>query len=311
MSQPLLAIPKICTTSAGISSIVMTLPANIATPPTTSINATLDFIDPDAVFSIAFTRSTARFRENARTGPGGDYYESELSAFIPKRRIEMETLITRLRNRRVHGIYIDRNGNQFIVWNARFFHQYDSGDRPGTREGYSISLNASNIRDVPIISGNEELPEPPGPSDPPESCCITINPLALPSPPPPSGNTQYLSQIVSTIDGTVYFIDKNGLAIALGRPAPGYFTVLVPDGVTNFISAPPEVELPDPADFPFPTYNVQVEMSKRVWVKRERTWLIYGTDFNVDFAQQRINFIGPAPKPSRELIETYVYKFPV
>lgn len=309
MSQSIFAIPKVCATQSGVEAVVFTLPSNIATPPTTALATTLDFVDPDEVYAIAFSRNTAKYTMRTRADRGGDIYEGTLQAFIPRRRVEMDTLMFRVRNRRVHAIYTDRDSNQRIVWNARALIDYTSGDRRGTPNGYTIRFNHVHAGHVPIISGNEDLPLPPGGGDQPESCCIIINPSALGYYPPPSGNVANLNKVVTAPDGTVFFIDKNGLAIVLGRPAPDYFSVQVPDGETQYIATPVGITLPNPADYPFPTYIEAAEMSKRIWVKRERQWLKYQQDFTVDFAQQRIYF--NYPYPDDEFIEVYIYQFPL
>lgn len=311
----LLSIPCIRNTQSGIHAIVIFTPENVASSVTSGVAQTITFNDTDQVYSIAFTSGSARFNEEARSGDGGDYYESTLSAFIPERRIEMETLIRSLRNRRVHAIYIDRNGRQWVHWNTRFFYQFDSGDQRGTKSGYTIQFKTKNVKRIPIISGNEDLPTPPPPNTGGDSCCITIEPSPVVNPPTPTGNTENLNKIVTLSDGTPYFIDKFGRSVLLGRPAPVYIRIpTTPDGLLTEITLPSGT-IPDPADFAAPTYDERIEMSRRVFIKSSSRWIAYdppqpytgGWTCNIDQNGDHIYFDEP---PRGAFIEIYIWSFP-
>jgi len=309
--QALLSIPKVCQTIGGIQAMVIFETSNLTEIPPPSIAAALSYADPSKVYTIVFERNSARYTEQSRDTTGGDVYDFNLNAFIPKRRAEMETLISALRNRRINAVYVGKDGYQGLVWNARFRYKYDSGDKPGARNGYSISFTGTHLRQLPVIEGSATLPDPcagSGGGGGGGGCCVVINPVPLDYIPSPTGNAANRNEVVVALDGNIYLIDDNGNSIVLGGLPPRYYRIQHP-GTTPYIVVPLSRPLPDPADYPFPGYQVNNEISKRLWVKRNTLWQVYNVDYSIAFVsgEQRLYF---TPWINSDMVEVYVFSYP-
>lgn len=196
---------------------------------------------------------------------------------------------------------IDRYDNQHLLYEARAGSEYSSGDRPGTRNGYTMSFTAPSHFILDAIAGNGEIETAPpiggggGGGSSEESCCITINPIGIAYTPAPTGNVNNHNEIVTTPNGSVYFIDNNGRSILFNAPPPQYHDVDLTDLVLSEYILPMEFWMPDPDDYPLPTYSEQNEISIRLWVKYGSRWLMYGhpEGFTIDYAAHKVEFADP------------------
>ena len=292
MSYDFFDINRINCNLPGLKSLHIFDPSNLNGRPMGQADE-IDFLDDAKVYSISFERSQGSFEETAKRSEHGDYYEHVVKFFVPKRRIEMETLITLLRNRRVHAIAIDRNNTQSMIWRARFTYKFTTGSGTSAN-GYSCILSASSIRNAPSLAGNLTLPT----TNNGEMCCITINPVQLAYVPPPTGNTENLNKMVTASNGATYFIDKDGLALSIGSPMP------VRQPFTNVSATFVHVTaalLPDPTD----TINNPPDfIAAKVWVKVDTTFLTYLEGFYIDYVNQRIYFVD---QPEFSYVEIFIY----
>jgi hypothetical protein len=304
MAGPTLySVPSVCDALAGVKAIIYCditnvgnygpgfLPPAPDTPPS--------FYDSDLLYSIAYERYSGEITQESVTDQGGESYRQQVTIFVPRSRSEVHTLLRRMRGRLLMVIAIDRYDNQHILYDAIVSHRMTSGQRPGSRAGYQITFSATAHYLLPSIAGNGDiLSAPPvgggGGDIGSGECCITIAPLAIAYTPSPTGNALNLNEIVTTPNGSVYFIDSTGRSVLLNRPAPVYY-FFNGDGVdVDEITLPMGFPLPDPADYPLPTYSEQDEMSIRLWVKYGSRWLQYdhAEGYTVDYAAGKVLIPG-------------------
>lgn len=306
--QSYYSLAAVCDAFAGIKTIIFTdmnnvanhgpafLPTAMGTPPS--------FTDMNKVFSISFERYTGSLSRDSVNGDGvGDYFVSTLQAFVPKSRQEVDELLNRCRNRYMCIVAIDRYGNQHLLFGARLSSKLSTGDRPGTRHGYTISITAISHYLYRSMAGTGDIETAPpiggggggGGSDDTgsDACCISVNPIPIAYVPAPSGNASNLNQLVTTVDGSVYFIDADGRGIVINRPPVITWSIQLPSGsATEFITIPMDLPLPNPDDYPVPIYHTQNEMNRRIWVKVGSRWLEYGhtEGWYMDYSPRRIYF---------------------
>lgn len=293
------SIAKVCGTLSGLRALVYTDMANVlghgpgSLPPTPGTPP--DYSDTGAVYEIAIQRYSGQVSRDSGSDDGGDYVISRVTAFVPKTRREVDTLLRRMRNRHFAVIAIDRHGSQHLLFNARASYKHSTGTGPGEPHGYQITFTAPEHFIMPSV-GSEGIPstaDPVDPVPPPEpsvDCCVEIKPIQIAYTPLPTGNVSDLNLMVTTQNGSVYFIDHTGRGILLNRPAPRYY-FFDGDGLDlTAIILPDDFPLPDPADYALPTYSEQDEMSIRLRVKMGSRWLQYAHDegFTVDHAAHSI-----------------------
>jgi len=302
MSCTLYSIDRACGALAGITALIITDMTNVANygpgflPPAPGSPPT--FYDNDLVYSISMERYSGVFSTDSVSDQGGDYAVSQAAGFVPLSRAVVEVLLRRLRNRPVMVIAIDRLLNQHLIYEARASYRHSTGDAPGTRHGYRIQFTGPSHYLLPSIAGEGDIPTAPPvggvvPS-PGSECCITIEPTNIAFTPAPTGNATNLNQIVTTSNGSVYFIDGDGRGIILNRPAPRYY-FWNGDGVdVDEISMPMSYPLPDPDDYALPTYSEQDEISIRLWVKKGSRWLQYdhAEGYTIDYASGKVLIPG-------------------
>ncbi len=258
-------------------------------------NTAPEFVDTDQLYAIAIERFSGEASRESASDDGGDYATGQVRGFVPLSRTEVDILLRRMRNRLLFVIGIDRYGSQHILHDAIASWRHTTGTRPGTRHGYELAFDAPSHYILPPMAGEGEIVTAPpvggGGSDPGSGdCCITIAPLTIVYTPTPTGNESNLNQIVTTLNGSVYFIDSTGRAIILNRPAPRYY-YYDGDGLdVTEITLPLGFPIPDPADYPSPTYSEQDEMSIRLRVKIGSRWLQYDHEegYTVDYAAGKV-----------------------
>jgi len=294
------SLSEVCAARAGLRAIVFSDMTNVLgygpgdLPP--GSGTAPSFTDTDQLYSIAMERYTGEASRESGSDDGGDYATGQIRCFVPLSRSEVDILLRRWRNRLLLVIGIDRYGTQHVLADAIASWRHTTGARPGTRHGYEITFSAPlhYIRQ-PIAGDGEIATAPPvgggGGSDPGSGdCCITIQPIQIAYTPAPTGNVSNLNEIVTTQNGSVYFIDATGRAIILNRPAPRYY-FFDGDGVdVDEITLPLGFPVPDPDDYPLPTYSEQDEMSIRLRVKLGSRWIQYGHEegFTVDYASRKV-----------------------
>lgn len=309
------SIGKVCGTKAGLTAIIYTDMTNISNygpghlPP--SPGNLPSFIDSNKLYSISFERYSAELTKESKVNGGGDYDEIDVTAFVPRSRSEVEMLLSMMRNRLLFIIGIDRHGNQHLLYNAVRTYRHSTGSRPSTKHGYQISFNATGHYLLPSIAGNGDIETAPplpgggGGGGSSSGCCVTVNPIGIAYTPTPTGNALNHNQMVTTTSGAVYFIDGDGRGILLLRPAPQYYVVQISAAEVppTSVVLPSWFWIPDPADYPAPTYDTQAEMSRAIqciMATREITYdhadgwyLDYGTrtaHFNVPIDEAVISF---------------------
>lgn len=303
MGATLYSIDKACGALAGLSAIIITDMTNVANygpdslPPAPGSPVT--FTNNDLVYSIAFERGSGYFGTESASGQIGDYGISQLGGFVPLSRAVVEVLLRRMRSRPVLAIGIDRVGNQHVIYESRCIYKHSTGDRPGSKHGYSITFRGSTHYLLPSIAGEGDIATAPPiggvvPGGGGSECCITIEPTNIAYTPAPTGNALNLNQIVTTLNGSVYFIDGDGRGIIINRPAPVYYQYDADESTITEVTLPMGYPIPDPDDYAAPTYDPQAEMSIRIWCKHGSRWLQYGHDegFNIDYGTGKALFPG-------------------
>ncbi|HZV71647.1 MAG TPA: hypothetical protein VFG10_18980 [Saprospiraceae bacterium] len=255
------------------------------------------FVDVDKIYSFSYERRSASYTISSATFSGGDFYRSVASCFVPRMRMEVETLLMRMRNRPVFAIAIDRYDNQYYLYDAILRWGGSTGDTGPAKNGYNITFNAVCDYLYPGMSGSGDIPTAPAPpgggGGGEEVCCVSIYPTNIAYTPADTGNALNLSQMVTTIDGSVYFIDYTGRSVLLSRPSHTYYKIDVPDGYTlPYVTIPVGYPLPDPGDYPDPTYDTQMEISRRMLTKQGPRWLSYlhPEGYYIDFSTRRAYF---------------------
>ncbi len=297
----LYSVAKVCDALAGVTSVILSDITNVANygpeylPP--APNTPPSFLDTDLLYSIAYERYSGEITRDSTFDQGGHAAVHQVSIFVPKGRSEVDVLLGRMRSRLMMVIAIDRYGSQHILYEALVTWKYSSGTRPGTRNGYQISWAAPSHYILPAVAGSGDISTAPpvggGSSDPGSGdCCITIQPTNIAYTPAPSGNALNNNEIVTTLNGTVYFIDSTGRSIVLNRPAPSYYQHDLDESSVTEITLPDSYWIPDPADYAAPTYDPQAEMSIRIWCKYGSRWLQYGhpEGFTIDYATHKALF---------------------
>ena len=294
------SVPAVCDSIAGIRASIYSDMTNVENygpgflPPAPDTAPT--FYDNDLLYSIAFERYSGELVRESQSDQGGDYAIHQLTFFVPKTRSEVDILLRRMRNRLMMAIGIDRYGNQHILFDARVSWRLTTGSKPGSRHGYFITFSATTHYLLPAIAGNGDIETAPPVGSSGDStssdCCITINPINIAYTPAPTGNAFNNNQMVTTVNGSVFFIDGDGRGLIINRPAPRYY-VYDADGETfTDLVLPLDFPMPDPNDYPFPTYSEPAEISIRFWVKYGSRWLMYGhtEGFTLDFATHSVQF---------------------
>lgn len=304
MRKSFYSIENVCDAKAGITALIFSDMTNVSgygpgnLPPTPGNPP--GYIDNSKVYSIGFERHTGILTKESRTNDGGSYNENLVSAFVPRSRSDVEELLKRQKNRFLSIVAIDRYGNQHVLYNALRDFRHTTGDKPGTRHGYSISFSAPDHFLLPSLAGNGDIdtaPPPPGGGggggDDDSGCCVTINPIQIAYTPLPTANANNRNQLVTTTNGTLYFIDGDGRGVLVNRPGPIYYEVQVAEGATdNFVTLPAWFPLPDPADYAAPTYDPVAEINRRMFVFLGSRGIAYEDieGWYIDFGTNRAYF---------------------
>lgn len=303
MSTALYSIGQVCAALSGIRAVVFADMTNVGSygpgflPP--APGTVPSFNDTALLYSIAYERYTGEVSSATDFDQGGVSETWQLSIFIPKSREEVTRLLRLMRSRLLIVIGIDRYGSQHILYDALASWRHATGARPGSRHGYEVTFTAPGHYILPGIAGTGDITTAPpvggGSSDPGSGdCCISIQPTPIAYTPAPTGNALNLNEIVTTANGSVYFIDSAGRSVILNRPAPTYY-YWDGDGVdVDEITMPMAFPLPDPADYPLPTYSEQDEISVRLWVKKGSRWLQYDhpEGYTIDYATGKVLIPG-------------------
>lgn len=245
------------------------------------------FVDTSKVYSLTHQRKSGNYTITSANDKGGDYYTSQVVCHIPRGRQQVETLLSRLRNRPVMVIVVDKYDNQYFMYDARCTWTFATGDTGPVRNGYNVTFRSVSDYLFPGMAGSgiiDTAPPPPvgGDSgDGSHECCLTIAPLAIAYTPTPTGNTLNLNQVVTTQNGSIYIIDYTGRSILIGRPGPKYYRFNADGlGVLTTITLPMGFPIPDPDDY----INHTDEIPRRFFVHYGGRWLIYthGEGFNID-----------------------------
>ena len=310
------SISEVCDAHAGLRGVVFADMTNVVgygpgdLPPTP--NSAPTFTDTDKLYSIAFERYSAEASGETLSDQGGDTTRLTIRCFIPKSRFEVTSLRRLMRNRLLFVIGIDRYGTQHVISDAIATWRQSTGTRPGTRHGYEVTFTGIEHYIIPSIAGDGDINTAPpvggggGDEGGGDSCCITINPTQIAYTPAPTGNPNNRNQMVTTPNGSVYFIDNDGRSIVLNRPAPLYYQADTAGLILSSITLPLSFPIPNPADYAGPTYDEQAEMSIRLWIKHRSRWLHYdhAEGFTVDHGDNQVLF----PDGVTGAVEFYLYQ---
>lgn len=307
MSGEYFSIGKVCGPRANLKALIFSDMTNVDNygpeylPP--SPNTPVQFKDINKVYSIAGERYSAGFSAESSTYQGGDYSVGTISMHVPKTRAAMDLLLRRMTNRLLCVIGIDYHGTQHVLYDARRSYSKGTGDRPGSKHGYNLRFNAPCHYLLPSIAGDGDIESAPpigglGPGSTSDSdCCITINPVNIAYTPAASGNAFNHHQLVTTISGALYFIDGDGRGILIKPADPMVYVYDVPEGsVAVSVAIPGRYPLPDPDDYPSPTYDVREEISLRMAVKLGSRWIDYeapdddSDGWFIDFGSRNVYF---------------------
>ena len=145
----------------SLIKLVIIDPADLASQPDwhliPSVDS-LDFLPGKGAYLFETKRVNSRLSDNTNTSnEAGDYFEYQLEARVRTVSIEMELLRAKLRNRRVHVIGTYYNGSERLVTNMRLTAKGDSGEKPGTYNGYTISGTSQLAFPAPFIGETPSL----------------------------------------------------------------------------------------------------------------------------------------------------------
>jgi len=161
MSCALRDIEKWCgVNNAGIREINLIVPSDVYTAPaqyyTPNLDGSIELVSGAQVYNIAFDRRSASFTEKLITNERfGDYYQQTLQFSIRRDRVEVADLIERMRNRRVHVLYTDKNGLQKFVRNMRAAPETQTGAAPSDRNGSLFQFVGQSEKKAPFM--NQEI----------------------------------------------------------------------------------------------------------------------------------------------------------
>lgn len=298
------SIPKVCGTLSGLRALLYTDMTNIvghgpgSLPPVPGNPP--DFNSADEVYQISIQKFSGIVSRESGSDDGGDYVIGRVTGFIPKTRRQVDTLLRRMRNRYFAVIAVDRHGLQHLLFNARGSYKHTTGQGPGEPHGYSITFTAPEHFILPSVGDTgtpvyidpiDPIPDP----EPAADCCVEIKPIQIAYTPLPTGNETDLNLFVTTQDGALYFIDHNGRSVVINRPAPLYYSIQVGDTSDGWVVIPDEYPLPDPDDYPSPTYDTQAEISRRLMVINQSRKVAYDHDegYDIDYATRRVHILTP------------------
>lgn len=133
----------------------------------------IGLIDPDDITSLEplVFKSGKRiwlYQQNRFTGllkskqtdnsPHGDTLDYTLTAFVRGLRGEVDLLVHRLLNRRIHILVTYWSGEQKMMRYARALTDHDSGRYPGSRIGYTLTATTRHIIPATLLGGTITLP---------------------------------------------------------------------------------------------------------------------------------------------------------
>lgn len=209
-------IIRICETApGGISAITLFLPEDVDTLPEQYCVpnvADVVLLSGKTSYTIHFKRDSARLiHRTSLSNRAGDVFDYTLAFSVKEIRLDVEWLLAKLANRRVHAIVTYRNGLQRLLLNLRTGSESDSGDRIGSPNEYKISMACSSEKPAPTI--NSSLSGGGG----------------VVTPPDPPGFT--IGQVINAPGGTVDIPEGKLLQAIVFTPATGDNTIKV--GLTS------------------------------------------------------------------------------
>lgn len=168
ITSTLLDIARYCTSApGGLQDLGLIHPDDVDTI------TPLTFKPGKRMYLFQQDRFSGRLRtKQVRNSAQGDYREYSLTANVKGIRLDMDLLIQRLTNRNVHVLVSYFGGAQRLLLNVRITSDHDSGDRIGSKNGYSIEgftqaldgVGASKLLDaalvLPTISTGGSDPDP-------------------------------------------------------------------------------------------------------------------------------------------------------
>lgn len=147
------SVEKACRSIGGIQSIIFFADNGFLQLPEIMgpfVMDPINYINSPALFSVYYRRSTANLTERKRTNSdAGDFYEYDLSFYVPKNRLEVKTLNHRLQNRTVHAVCTDRNGFRTLLLGLRHSTSYATGERRRDRNGYNFQFTTTTDQIAP------------------------------------------------------------------------------------------------------------------------------------------------------------------
>lgn len=123
----------------------------------------LDFAAGKAAYSFGQKQLSGRVSDNTpTTEEAGDYFEYQLEAKLRNIHIDMETLRAKLRNRAFHVYVKYYDDSERVFPYMRLAAKGDSGEKPGTFQGYTLAGSLRSAFPAPFIGAtptiNDGLP---------------------------------------------------------------------------------------------------------------------------------------------------------
>ena len=229
------AVERKCIALAGIKKVSLTAMENIDL-----YAETIKLIDSQKVYSIYFRNGTGGYTEKSSKTSAGSYITQSLTFFTPKKRFDIQYIISQLLDNRCAVQHESYDGDVDLMVKATMAYSYSSGtkrtDRNGTQFNFTaitrrkeqISITSPEVENQdPVLPIDDliELPNFGGPLlDPSEvtsnttgnnfpSFFVEVLPQQIPYQPTPEGNSQYLNKFITANDGFNYFIDHRGNAM--------------------------------------------------------------------------------------------------
>lgn len=224
MSDHIEKIVRACQGPGGIRSIFLTPEDNFtgSIPIGPNTNEII-WADPERVVGIGFRKRNARYRKRSESSVFGTSEGNTLEFSILRGRIEVEDFISTWVGRRLHAYFVQNSGLARYQWSAKLSYTYDTNLALNEADEYIFRLNGTSTYGSGAYAGKltidpgagEESSSP----DPEEDCYPKVNHTPLSYIPDPTGNQHNRNEIVTAVDGTIWFIDKEGRALRFTKTA--------------------------------------------------------------------------------------------
>lgn len=144
-------------TTAGITEINIIVPGDVLTLPkaycTPLINSDLEFKPEKRAYVIKADRKSVAFNEKSNNDRSGDIFDRSFSFSINRDRPDVADLAEKLKNRRFHVLYRDRNVYGKLLTNMRVVTDTANGPQWNGRNGTIFNFTGRSEKKAPFYGG--------------------------------------------------------------------------------------------------------------------------------------------------------------